>query len=49
MIPPSNYTVEAPSLLQMEFVQHAVAQAAEETLGMLAWENKLSRESEEVR
>ncbi len=49
MIPPSNYTVEAPSLLQMEFVQQAIAQAAEETLGMLAWENKLSRESEEVR
>ena len=49
MLPPANYTVEAPELLRLDFFQQAIAQATEETLGMLAWEGKLARDSEEVK
>jgi hypothetical protein len=48
MLPPANYTVEAPEWLSLDFFERAIAQAAEETLGMLAWESKLARNNEEV-
>jgi len=48
MLPPSNYTVDTPQLLTMEFVQEAIAQGVEETLGMLAWESKMARSGGEV-
>jgi len=43
MLPPSNYTVEEPQFLTLEFVQQGIGQAEEETLGMLQWESKLAQ------
>ena len=45
MLPPANYTVEAPSLLSMEFMRRVMAEAEEEAAGMLSWENRLAQES----
>lgn len=42
MLPPANYTVQAPELISVEFVQRVIAQSQEEALGMLAWETKLA-------
>ena len=42
-LPPANYTVEEPQFITLEFVQQALGQASEETLGMLQWESKLAR------
>ncbi len=47
MLPPANYTAEAAEMVTVEFFQQAIAQASEETLGMLAWEGKLARNNEE--
>jgi hypothetical protein len=47
MLPPANYTVEAPQFITLEFVQQTLGQAAEEALGMLQWESKLAREAGE--
>jgi len=48
MLPPANYTVEAPQLISVEFVERAIAQAEEEALGMLAWEGKLAHDGGEA-
>ena len=45
MIPPANYTVEQPELLTLEFVREALSRAEEETLEMLAWEERQAAEA----